>query len=232
MARQRQQPQADSGYDARRERARSQQARQSQSGRDIGEIPAVLHPRRKSACRRDFHRFCTTYLSHSFPLPFCEDHLHVISRVQTAVLAGGLFALAMPRGSGKTTLCEAAALWGLLFGHQAFVVIVALNSEAAKSLLDSIKGELESNEKLAEDFPETCYPIERLERIVNRCKGQTCQGEPTRMTWADDQIVLPTIKGSKASGAVVRAAGILGSLRGLKHKRADGASVRPSMVFL
>ena len=218
--------------DTHREREATRRRIASAGVRDIGMIPKVAHPRRKRAAARDFHRFCLTYLPDSFPLPFCEDHLVVISRIQTAVLTGGLFAVAMPRGSGKTTLCEAAALWGLLYGHQAFVVIVALNSAAAQSLLDSIKGELEGNERLAEDFPEVCYPIERLERIVNRCKGQTCRGVPTRMTWADDQVVLPTIPGSKAAGAVVRAVGILGSIRGLKHKRADGKSVRPTLVFI
>src|ERR1051326_7418792 len=93
---------------------------------------------------------------------------------------------AMPRGSGKTTLFEAACVFSIIYGHQQYVVIVGNNAAAAQQSLDSIKGELESNEQLGADFPEVCYPIERLERIVNRCKGQTCGGEPTRTTWTDD----------------------------------------------
>src|ERR1051326_2888848 len=111
MAYRKQPPAADPAaakYEARKERERHRQADASASGRDIGPIPPVAHPRRKKACARDLHRFCTTYLAHSFPLPFCEDHLALLEQTQRAVLNGGLKAQAMPRGSGKTTLFEAA----------------------------------------------------------------------------------------------------------------------------
>ena len=35
----------------------------------------------------------------------------MIRKIEAAVLHGGLFALAMPRGNGKTTICERAMLW-------------------------------------------------------------------------------------------------------------------------
>jgi hypothetical protein len=44
--------------------------------------------------------------------------------------------------------------------------------------------------------------------------------------------VLPTIAGSPASGIIVRVAGITGRVRGMKFKRADGRSVRPSLVII
>ena len=49
---------------------------------------------------------------------------------------------------------------------------------------------------------------------------------------AGNELVLPTIKGSPASGVVVRVAGITGRVRGMKFKRADGRSVRPSLVIV
>ena len=45
-------------------------------------------------------------------------------------------------------------------------------------------------------------------------------------------MVLPTIVGSPASGAVIRVAGITGRIRGMKFKRPDGQTVRPSLVIL
>src|SRR3712207_7549730 len=45
-------------------------------------------------------------------------------------------------------------------------------------------------------------------------------------------LVLPTIEGSAASGGVIRVAGITGRVRGMKHKRTDGLSVRPSLVLV
>ncbi|MBR2964142.1 MAG: phage terminase large subunit family protein, partial [Lentisphaeria bacterium] len=99
-------------------------------------------------------------------------------------------------------------------------------------MLDSIKTELEVNENLAADFPEVCYPIEQLDGIANRCAGQLYHGERTRISWTSNEIVLPTIKDSKASGIIVRVAGITGRVRGMKYKRADGRSVRPSLVII
>ena len=43
---------------------------------------------------------------------------------------------------------------------------------------------------------------------------------------------LATIAGSPASGIIVRVAGITGRVRGMKFKRADGRSVRPSLVII
>ena len=44
--------------------------------------------------------------------------------------------------------------------------------------------------------------------------------------------MLPTIPGSPASGAIIKVAGITGRIRGMKYKRADGQTVRPSLVVL
>lgn len=219
-------------YDRHKEQALGRVLEMSARGRDIGPIPKPQKPRRRSACRRDLKRFCLTYFAATFPLPFSPDHLKVIAKVERAVLEGGLFALAMPRGSGKTTLCELACLWALVHAHRSFVVLIGSDEAAACRSLESVKVELETNELLHEDFPEVCYPIQRLERIAHRCKGQTCRGEPTYLTWSADAVVLPTVPGSKAAGACVKVAGLTGSIRGLKHKRPDGTSARPDLVVI
>jgi hypothetical protein len=99
-------------------------------------------------------------------------------------------------------------------------------------MLESIKVEFETNDHLCEDYPEAVFPIHSLERIHNRAKGQLCNGKHTRIVWTADEIVLPTIEGSKASGAIIRVAGIESRIRGMKFKRADGRAVRPSLVVL
>ena len=120
----------------------------------------------------------------------------------------------------------------MVYGHREFVTLIGATESAALEMLDSIKTELEVNENLAADFPEVCYPIEQLEGIANRCAGQLYHGERTRIIWTSNEIVLPTIKDSKASGIIVRVAGITGRVRGMKYKRADGRSVRPSLVII
>ncbi|MBI5865600.1 MAG: phage terminase large subunit family protein [Planctomycetes bacterium] len=148
------------------------------------------------------------------------------------MLQGGLFAMAMPRGSGKTSLCEIACLWALVYGHREFVALSGSDEEHAANMLDSIKVELEANDQLLDDFPEVCFPIRALEGIHQRAAGQLCQGRQTHIGWTAKEIVLPTLPDSTPSGAIVSVAGITGRIRGMKHKRVDGSSIRPSLVLI
>lgn len=225
-------PKVTTAYELHKERARQIQAAQSESGRDIGAIPAVVNIERKKKAEFDFRFFCEQYFAQTFTLEWSPDHLRVIDKIEQAVLFGGLFALAMPRGSGKSSLCEIACIWAILYGHHNFVILIGSSEEHANEMLASIKTEIESNELLAEDFPEVCYPIERLDGIANRCKGQLQNGESTYIAWTNSEIVLPTVKDSAASGAIIRVAGITGRIRGMKFKRRDGKSVRPSLAIL
>ena len=219
-------------YGSLKERARARNAALSLAGRDIGELPAVVNPERKARAQRDFRFFCESYLPFTFHLPWSPDHLKVIAKIEQAVLHGGLFAMAMPRGSGKTSICECACVWAVLFGHREFVCLVGSDEGHAMDMLDSMKTELDGNDLLLEDFPEVVYPIQCLDGIANRCSGQLYQGGRTHIGWTAREIVLPTMPGSKASGAIIKVAGITGRIRGMKFKRADGQSVRPSLVVI
>jgi len=219
-------------YEALKEAARARNSELSAIGRDIGEIPEVVDPQRKARAATDFRFFCEVYFPETFCLPWSDDHLKVIARIETAVLHGGLFAMAMPRGSGKTSLAETACIWAMLTGAREFVCLVGSDAGHARSMLESIKVEFETNEHLLADYPEAVYPIHALERIHNRAKGQLSGGKHTRIVWTADEIVLPTIPDSKASGAIIRVAGIESRIRGMKYKRADGRALRPSLVVL
>lgn len=214
-------------YEEKKAAVRNRNIALALAGRDIGDLPEVENPELKERCKTDFKLFCESYFPENFTLAWSDDHLKVINRIETAVLNGGLFALAMPRGSGKSTLTECVALWSMLYGHREFVFRVGATEAAALEMLESIKTELKINEQLAADFPEVCYPIASLDGIANRCAGQICNGERTRITWTSNEIVLPTIKDSPASGVIVRVAGITGRIRGMNISGATGeTSVR------
>jgi len=219
-------------YEALKEAARARNAELSAIGRDIGDIPEVVDPQRKERTATDFRLFCEVYFPEAFCMPWSDDHLKVIAKIETAVLRGGVFAMAMPRGSGKTTLAETACIWAMLTGEREFVCLIGSDAGHARNMLESIKVEFETNEQLLDDYPEAVFPIHALERIHNRAKGQLCNGKHTRIVWTADEIVLPTIPDSKASGAIIRVAGIESRIRGMKFKRADGRAVRPSLVVL
>ena len=219
-------------YDAVRADAARRSSERSLEGRDIGELPAVEDAARKEACRRDFKLFCETYFPEVYRLAWSSDHLRVLAKIQKSVLEGGLFALAMSRGSGKSSLTETAAIWAMLYGHREFVVLIGASESAALEMLDSIKTEFEVNEHISADFPEVSYPIAKLEGIANRCAGQLYRGERTRITWTANEIVLPTIKDAASSGVIVRVAGITGRIRGMKYKKPDGRTIRPEFVVI
>lgn len=219
-------------YETLKGRARARNIALSLAGRDIGDVPDVANAERKEKASSDFRFFCEQYFPLTFHLPWSPDHLKVISKIVQAVLRGGLFAMAMPRGSGKSTICECACIWAVLYGHRDFVCLIGSDEGHAMDMLDSIKMELDGNDALLEDFPEVVYPIQCLDGIANRCNGQLYKGERTHIGWTAREIVLPTISGSKASGAIIKVAGITGRIRGMKYKRADGKTVRPTLVVL
>lgn len=223
---------APADYEAVKERSRARAASLSKQGRNVTQYHDVVHPLERTRAETDFRFFCENYFPLTFHLPWSTDHLRVIERIEEAVLHGGLFALAMPRGSGKTTIAECACLWAVLFGHRDFVALIGASEEHAEEMLDSLKMELEGNDQLYDDFPEVCEFIRLLEGIANRCAGQMYNLERTHIVWTAREIVLPTIPKSAASGAIIRVAGITGRIRGMKYKRADGQTVRPSLVVL
>lgn len=218
--------------DAERNRLAEISREASASVRDIGPLPKVADPKRRQRALKSVKAFARTYFAHRFPLPFGSSHEVAMERMEGCTDVGGLFACAMPRGSGKTTIAEVAVIRAVLSGRRRFPLLLSATGPMAEQRLKSILRELETNDPLAADFPEVCYPIRRLERIHNRCKGQTLGGEPTRMEMTATRVVLPTVKGSAASGAVIQVAGLEGSFRGLNVPGPDGAPLRPDMVVI
>lgn len=226
-------PKPERSYEQMREAARLRNAELARAGQDIGEIPEVVNPERKAHAMASFRFFCERYFPDVFYLAWSDDHLKVIDKIEQAVLKGGLFALAMPRGSGKTVMMQMACLWSALIGATPFVCLIAASADRAQHLLETIKVWLETNELLNEDFPEVTFPIRALERITNRQRGQRYQGVATRIEWLNDKIVLPTIEGSAASGVVISCSGMKGSdIRGQNHARPDGRVVRPQLAMV
>lgn len=215
----------------------ARQKKQAATGRDIAaELNAIGYPKdanRWADCLTSLQKFCETYFAEVFYLRWSPDHLKVIKKIEDAVFKGAQFAVAMPRGSGKTSLMEAAVIWAILYGHRKFVVIIAANVAKACVILESIKITLETNEQLLEDFRNAIFPIWKLEHIHNRAAGQTYNGVPTRISWTGGKIVMPTIPQCIGSGSIISVTGLKGAgIRGQKHKTADGKNLRPDLSLI
>jgi hypothetical protein len=224
----------EAAYQAHRDQAAQRARQQSAGAREIGSIPPVADPDRRAECEQDLQLALETYFPDVFCLQWSPQHIEVINALYQTLNLGGLFALGMPRGSGKTSLCVHAGILAMCYGWRHYLALIGATAEAAYEMLDIIKVQLETNELLLADFPEVCYPVWQLEGISQRAAGQTCNGEPTGIHWSGRRkIVLPTIyeRGKAIGGRVVQAVGLLGRIRGMMHVTPAGKSIRPN-VFL
>jgi len=205
----------------------------SLTSRDIGSIPWIGDEKRRKHGEDSLEFFCLTYQAEQYTRPFSDVHITVINRMETAAKQGGLFAYAMPRGTGKTSIAESTVVWAILSGHRRYVVLISSTEKDAHQSLDNIKKELSSNQLIYDDWPEIVYPIWALEGVSNRAPGQVFDGNSTYLVWKGDQLVMPTIEGSKASSSVIEVRGITGSIRGMKANLPGGrGSIRPELVVL
>lgn len=221
-----------SRYEQHRDRMAKNQASISAAGRDIGEMPPVADPERREACRRDLRLFCETYFQDIFYLPWSPIQLETIKRLQAAAMQGGKFAIAMPRGTGKSTLCERTAIWAIVYGYRRYVCVIGGSDPATREVFRAIKNSFETNETFMADFPEVCHAVAALENITNRCRGQTYLGARTHIEWSDVKLVMPIIGDSPIGGSVISSTSMTGRIRGMKHQVPDGEVLRPDFVLV
>jgi hypothetical protein len=217
-------------------------------GREIGGIPDIADPERRERCLDSFKLFCETYNPEAFYFGWSDAHLEAIDRIEEAVRLGALFALAMDRGKGKTTLCRHGVLWAELNGLRRYGFLIGANATKAAESLDAIKTLVRYAPLLAADFPEVWWPVHCLAGIANRASGQTCGGLSTLMEWSADTVVFPTVAPpanwpkhwplradgmAPTSGVVIATSGLTGDgIRGSLRTLTTGEMVRPDLVLL
>ncbi|HRX83844.1 MAG TPA: hypothetical protein P5572_02360, partial [Phycisphaerae bacterium] len=238
------QPKTDYAEARRRQAERNRSA--TKASQDIHPIPEIEDYPRRLASGESLRLFCETYFPAAFYRRWSDDHLRVIGRLERAVREGGLFAFAMPRGSGKTTLARCAALWAVLYSFRPFVCLIGAADDRAKELLLPIKKHVLENPLLLADFPEAIYPLRSLENSSKRQLQQHIQGRLTHVHWGQEKLVFPTIEGdhvpaelrtagfdvSPSCGSIITTTSLDANMRGQQHTRADGSIIRPSLVLL
>src|SRR3989338_2547875 len=138
--------------------------------------PAASKARRERAWN-DFEFFCQTYFPHYVPTPHFSLFQRFAFKRLPEVIDGptdGREAHEAPRGEAKTTyetqlcslwsICRAAHIDAHGFGklmrtaksRKHMIGIIMNTEEQAAEMLESIKAELDTNPRLAMDFPEAC----------------------------------------------------------------------------
>jgi len=194
---------------------------------DIGTLPEIKDKRRRGRHKKRLDSFLRCYFPHLFFRPFSKDQLKAIRKIERACLKGGQFAVAMPRGTGKTTITEGAMIWASLYGHRRYLVVIAADKGASNSVIADIKAEIETNDMLCDDFPEVCVAVRHIDGRAQRAGGQTHEGTRTRIEWKVDYLTYPTIAGSVSSGTIMEGRGITSGVRGMKK-----GELRPDFVMI
>jgi len=194
-------------------------------------LPKVADPARKLACSKSLALFATTYLPRVFTIAMSDGQRADFATMQKAIVQGGRYAFASPRGDGKTSRVEAAIVWAAMYGHRRCIVIVGADQAAALEIVESVKLEIRTNERLRADFPVPCWAATLSEDTALKAKGWTWGGQSLCMRWGRGGIVLPVLDGADGSGCVIVPRGLTGRLRGMRMKVGEKA-VRPDLYAI
>lgn len=115
---------------------------------------------RRDRAWNDYAFFCATYFPHYVPTPhFSLFQQFIFKRLPEVVdnQDDGREVHMAPRGEAKSTYeTQLGSLWCIVTGRKHMIGIVMNTEEQACEMLESIKAELDTNPRLAMDFPESC----------------------------------------------------------------------------
>ena len=184
--------------------------------------------KRRKSHERDIVRWLRYYFADVFTHPMTEQQIQMAHAILHAAQYGGDQSIAAPRGDGKTTITECVVVFCVLTNRLAFPLILAATGPDAERILANIKGHMEDNDRLCEDYNEVCGPIRELDGLPNRANGQLVHGKigteevaecRSRIKWSGKHITLPTVKAkhSRAMGAIIATRGLDAAVRGIKY---------------
>ncbi len=142
-------------------------------------FPADKKARQERIARgeRDMEFFGRTYFPHYINSPSSALHKYICARFPAMIEKanesgiGDKEADAAPRGNAKSTWTTLVlVVWSAAYKKRKFPLIVSETNSQSEDFISFIKLELETNERLAQDFPDLCGegPIWRSDAIITR----------------------------------------------------------------
>lgn len=186
----------------------------------------------KDECNRSLLTFLLTVYPEAFPLKMSDSHLRLIDEIQDRIENGGLKAIVMPRGSGKTSILLRAAQWAIFTGKRKFVCIVAADEDTAISNLETVKREINHNPQIERYYGHETWCIRQLGNEPRRAATQHYQGTQTGVVYGRKEINFGSIPGSPTNNAMISTAGITGKIRGQHFVSPSGEIIRPDFVLI
>lgn len=124
---------------------------------------------------KDLEYFGRTYFPHYISSSSSALHQYICERFTSMIFKsnetglGDKEADAAPRGNAKSTWTTFVfAIWCAAYKYRSFTLIVSETISQAVDFISFIQAELESNERLAQDFPKLCGqgPVWRADTII------------------------------------------------------------------
>jgi hypothetical protein len=209
-------------------------ARLVEASRKLARIVKHTDPDAKTkAARTRLEKSLTKWIKRhggeAFDQPFSADHIKVIEKIERAINKGGLFALAMPRGHGKSTLLKWATLYCLLTGRRRYVVIVAATAEMAQAVVDFVRQQIQESDSLHAHYPHvTTYARATDGKAIKARFQLRADGKTSGIHWSKTTLVLPEVltpdgKPYPAHGGKVASVPLDGCMKGMAHYPSNGA---------
>lgn len=160
-----------------------------------------------------------------------EKFIEALKEMEFALSQSRPYNIELPRGQGKTSAAEMAALYLLATGRRKFCVIISNNARAASNILKDIwRPIVEKDTDFAQDFPDVCLPFQVCDGAYRR--RQLYKGVSTDIVKNNGVIQFARLfkdDGTEfaTSGSVVTVRGITSGIRGLKVGK-----LRPDTIIL
>jgi hypothetical protein len=173
----------------------------------------------------------------AFDSEFSADHLKIISKLESAMNDGGMFALAMPRGHGKTTIIKWAVLYVMLTGLRKYVVLIAATAEMAQSLVEFCRTQITESDLLNEYYPHvTKYARETDGKAILARYQLRADGKTSGIWWSSKTLVFPDVltpdgQAYPSNGSICEGYGLTGAIRGKWKDSKSGKVLRPDLVI-
>ena len=199
--------------------------------------PGII--RKRGKLEKDLTAWLLFFGKEAFCNPFSADHKRALKKIEAAIRRGGLFALAMPRGHGKSTILKWTALFVLLSGLRKYMVVVAATAELAQAFVEFIRQQIIESDLLHEFYPHVTEYARKTDGKAIKAKYQLrADGKTSGIQWSKTTIVFPEVMNPKSgkpyisNGAILEAHGLTGAIRGKWRDTKTGKVMRPDFVLL
>ena len=158
-------------------------------------VPAISDKawERRVRLLNDPPAFLKYYFRDRYTRPFGKLHYKLMDSILEIAKHGGRKAVAAPRGRGKTEITKGMLNYLMLAAITVFPVPIGQTTDHARKIYEDFRRKVMVNERLAEDFPDVCYPVMALEGAPQRAGRQHVGGELTGIVWKTEELCLASL---------------------------------------